>query len=440
MKNLTLAFLTALLLAPLAALQAAEPDSSHPKWDLPALSKVPTLEQAQEAKVDDVQSFYVEGLPCKGKATRFYAYIGLPKDVPGKVPAVVLVHGGGGTAYAGWVKYWNAKGYAAIAMDNEGQVPFDDSKTMVVAPNSPRPKSHWQTIDSLHLAWAGGPQRTGTFQDFDLPTEDQWMYHAVASTIRSVSLLASRPEVDANRIGIVGISWGSVICSVVGALDSRLAFVVPQYIGGHLDLGNVWYETLQKNPVSKRWDPANFYPNPQNKAQWLWINGINDKYGLPTMTTRSWRETGPSSWMTFLPTQGHGHLWTETGRNAVSEIYAFADSVTKGTSPLSRIITTNWGADEVTLTWVARKPVVRAQVCYTTADIPLIMIAGETRKDWEHVKYTVDDIPVIPPTTSAPDGAVQASFVLPTGMKAGFVNLIDERGLTVSCDFLDRQP
>ncbi|MEI6715383.1 MAG: acetylxylan esterase [Verrucomicrobiota bacterium] len=431
-------FCTFLFLVPLVSL-VAEPDSSHPKWDLSVLTKAPTLEEAQQARVDGVQSFFVEGLPYKGRPTRFYAYVGFPKDVSGKVPAIVLTHGGGGTAFSEWVKYWNAKGYAAIAMDNEGQVPVDDSKTLELPPNSPRPKSHWQTIDSLHLPWAGGPQRKGTFEDFDQPQEDQWMYHAVANTIRSVSYLASRPEVDASRIGIVGISWGSVICSVVGGVDLRLAFVVPQYIGGHLDQGNVWYAALQQNPVSKRWDPANFYPNPQNKAQWLWINGTNDKYGLPTMTTRSWRETGPNSWMTLLPTQGHGHLWTESGKNAVSEIYAFADSVTKGTPPLARILSTKLGQDEVTLTWAAVKPVVRAQLCYTTSEVPLITVAGEQRKDWEHVKYAVDEIS-LPAVKPAADGAVQASFGLPAGMKAGFVNLIDERGLSVSCEFLQVAP
>ena len=31
-----------------------------------------------------------------------------------KVPGMVLVHGGGGTAFASWVKRWNDRGYAAM--------------------------------------------------------------------------------------------------------------------------------------------------------------------------------------------------------------------------------------------------------------------------------------------------------------------------------------
>lgn len=42
---------------------------------------------------------------------------------------------------------------------------------------------------------------------------------------------------------------------------------------------------------------------------------------------------------------------------------------------------------------------------------------------------------------SSPTGASkQAVFPLPAGMTAGFVNLIDARDLSVSCEFLEIQP
>ncbi|RFC45456.1 MAG: Cephalosporin-C deacetylase [Verrucomicrobia bacterium] len=421
----------AFFLVPIAALHADSPI----KWDLSTLSKAPSTEAAKEANVDGLQSLYVEGLPYQGKPTRFFAYLGFPKNGSGKFPAVVLAHGGGGSAFAEWVKYWNSKGYAAIALDNEGQIPL---KTEVNA-NTPQIAPHWITINSLNLSWQGGPQRYGTFADFSVPLEDQWMYHAVANTIRAVSLLAARPEIDASRIGIVGISWGSVICSTVAGVDERLAFVVPQYIGGHLDMGNVWSGYMNDNPATKLWDPANFYPNPKSKAQWLWINGINDKYGVPTMTTRSWKETGPNSWMSLLPTQGHGHQWKETGKQAVSEIYAFADSVTRGTAPLARITKTTLGKGELTLNWKNVTPLAKAQICFTTDPIPPITVSGEPRKDWEHVKYIVSDLQVPIPTPWA-DGTQQASFPLPAGFVAGFINLVDERGLSVSSEFQQAQP
>jgi hypothetical protein len=36
---------------------------------------------------------------------------------------MVLIHGGGGTAFADWVRLWTGRGYAAIAMDLCGCVP-----------------------------------------------------------------------------------------------------------------------------------------------------------------------------------------------------------------------------------------------------------------------------------------------------------------------------
>jgi len=64
-----------------------------------------------------------------------------PRETKEKVPAVVLVHGGGGTAFADWVKMWTACGYAAIAVDLEGQIPTRDAtgKAWIRTATLPRP-------------------------------------------------------------------------------------------------------------------------------------------------------------------------------------------------------------------------------------------------------------------------------------------------------------
>lgn len=433
--------LTCLLFLSLFVLQtvALEP----PRWDRELLAIAPLATEASEGQVAGLQSFYLDGLPYQGRPTKFYAYFGLPSNASGKVPAVVLVHGGGGTAFADWVKYWNNKGYAALALDTEGHVPLkvEQGENVQRKPG----KSQWQTIESLDRGWTGqpardwGPKTAAGYADGELPAEEQWLYHAVANSVRSISWLSNRPEVDASRIGIVGISMGSIICSVAGGIDDRLAFVVPQYIGGNNDLGNVWYAGIKANPGVLEWDPANFYRKPKGRTRWLWINGINDKFGLPPMTSKSYRDTAPNSWMSLLPTQGHGHVWIENGKNAVREIYAFADSVTKGTPPLAHILRTTVGQSDVTLVWRAEVPVIRAQIWYTREMVPTIQIAGETRKDWEKVLYQVDDVG-LPPVTQLPDGSMQATWSLPADMKVGGVNLIDERDLTVSCTLLELQP
>ena len=90
-----------------------------PHWDLAVLGKPPATYPAAEPTAKDVKSLFYEGLSFQGKPTRVFAYYGAPKVTAGKkVSAMVLVHGGGGTAFDVWVRLWNSRGYAAIAMDS----------------------------------------------------------------------------------------------------------------------------------------------------------------------------------------------------------------------------------------------------------------------------------------------------------------------------------
>ena len=93
-------------------------------WDLVALSEPPKVEWSD--RESPVWSLYYEGEIYKGKPTRVFAYYASPatlgsEKVGGeKFPAVVLVHGGGGTAFKEWAELWAKRGYAAIAMDLAG--------------------------------------------------------------------------------------------------------------------------------------------------------------------------------------------------------------------------------------------------------------------------------------------------------------------------------
>jgi hypothetical protein len=421
------------------------PPDRLPSWDLPRLRQPPGTQPAAEAPVDGVQAIWIDTLPYQGKPTKAFAYLGMPAQPAGaddaqpadgsdtqpantqhKFPGVVLVHGGGGTAFADWVKTWTARGYAAIAVDLEGQIPKRDATGKA-----------WIRTDTLGAAWGGGPARHGhAFGDcFDRPFEEQWAYHAVADTLLAFSLLAARPKVDSSRIGLVGISWGSVVCSIAAGVDDRPAFVVPQYIGGFLNLDSGWCEFMKPRPQTWAWDPANFYGSlpATRKTQWLWINGANDAYGTPPMMNASRRATGPHSWMTISPTLGHGHIWAA---DQVGEIYAFADAVTKAASPLARITKTAWRPDAVDIAWTGGPAIVKARFVYATLPQPEMQFAPPgTRTDWPKVKYTVSEADIAPGAGETPN-AFTATLPRPTGMVTGWVNLVDDRGLAVSSELL----
>lgn len=96
-------------------------------WNIKQLADPPKVLAAPGFQEPGVRALFFEGLPWRGKPTRVFAWHGMPANRSlGKVPAVVLVHGAGGTAFADWVRRWNDRGYAAIAIDTCGRVPLTD--------------------------------------------------------------------------------------------------------------------------------------------------------------------------------------------------------------------------------------------------------------------------------------------------------------------------
>ena len=259
---------------------------------------------------EDLASIYFDALDWKGSPTKVYAWLGFPKDRTGKVPGVVLVHGGGGTAFRDWVKHWNNRGYAAISIAVEGQM---DRKV----------DGAWERHE-----WAG-PARSGIYHDSGQSFKDQWMYHAVADTILANSLLRSLPEVDANRVGIMGISWGGVITSTVIGIDNRFAFAIPTYGCGDLGTAeNQYGKALGGNSLYRGvWDPIlrlDRFTKPT-----LWFSWPGDKHFPMDKFAANYRAMPGEHMVTLVPRMGHGHgpAWKRP------ESYAFADSIVKEGKP-----------------------------------------------------------------------------------------------------------
>ena len=185
-------------------------------WDLDRLSQVPKWKETETASEPGMKGILYESIPYKENPVEVFAYYSAPKGrIPeGGWPAVVCVHGGGGTAFNEWVQKWNDHGFAAISMDLEGHIPVkseeNGKKRRISTPNP-------------------GPKRDGVFKDYALPLEQQWYYHAVAQTILANSLIRSFPEINSNRIGITGISWGGTLTSTIMGVDKRFKFAIPVY-------------------------------------------------------------------------------------------------------------------------------------------------------------------------------------------------------------------
>lgn len=268
------------------------------------------------AKDGGLEAIFFEGLPWKGGATRVFAWLGLPEDRGAKVPGIVLVHGGGGTAFREWVEKWTNRGYGAISIAVEGQT----DEAVEVPPGARR---SWK-----RHAWAG-PKRDGIYADSSEPLRDQWMYHAVADTVLANSLLRSLPEVDASRVGLMGISWGGVITSTVIGIDPRFAFAIPTYGCGHMfDSANRWGEALGDNRLYREvWDPMIRMDRVRTPVLWLSWPGDG---AFPLDSQAACYRTAPGPRMvSLIPGMGHSHRagWTPP------DSYAFADSVVRSGEP-----------------------------------------------------------------------------------------------------------
>jgi len=328
--------------------RAAEPgDRFTGPWDLAALKQVPPATWGEKSGL--VQEVYYEGEPLDGKPTRVFAYYGRPAEGDGPFPGMVLVHGGGGTAFAEWATLWAERGYAAIAMDLAGCGP-----------------------GRKRLA-DGGPDQGGDqkFADF---TDDRlghmWTYHAVAAVIRAHSVVASRAEVDADRIGITGISWGGYLTCLVTGVDDRLQVSVPVYGCGFLDENSAWLPRFEKMGPEKteRWvryfDPSRYLPGVSCPI--LFMNGTND-FAYPLDSYRkSYRRVPGRVDVRIEVRMRHSHPagW------APKEIGLYVDSVLAGGDPLPRLGPMETADGKATAVITSTVPVASGQLHYTTDSGP----------------------------------------------------------------------
>jgi dienelactone hydrolase len=345
---------------------------------------------------------FFEGLPWQGKPTRVFAWYGVPAGKNGaKVPAMVLVHGGGGTAFAAWVKLWNSRGYAAIAMDTCGAVPeFGSGKT---AYNPPRKRHEFS-----------GPAGWGGFDQLDLPEKDQWSYHAVADVILAHSLLRSMPGVDPKRIGLTGISWGGYLTTIAGSLDDRFRFAAPVYGCGHLGEDSAWLAQFAKMGAAKAkrwlelWDPSSYLHHA--KEPFLWVTGTNDfAYPFPSLQKSYRLPRGPRT-LAIRVRMPHGH---EPGV-APEEIHAFANSIINGQQPLARIQNQGRRGNDVWAAVRSAVPIQRAELNFT-----------KDKGRWQDRKWE---------TVAAKMDRRRVSATLPDGARVYYLNVFDERGMVVSSE------
>lgn len=283
------------------------------EFNLEKLYKCPEYRVVNEEK--GIKEIFYENEAYIGKKTEVFAYMGIPENIKTPVPAMVCIHGGGGKAFKEWVKLWNARGYAAIAMDLAGKGPDE-------TPHA-----------------ASGPDQTHEYK-FNVDVwGDIWTNHALCAVIRAHSIIRSLPEVDAERTGVTGISWGGYLTCCTSGVDKRFKFAVPVYGCGFLQDNSAeeWMNIFaDMTAEKKKWwhencDPSVYLKN--SEMPMLFVTGTNDfAYPLDSLRKSCLVTRGEAQSCISLE-MAHGHIpgWEPEG------IGLYADSILKGGIPFPSI-------------------------------------------------------------------------------------------------------
>ncbi|MCY2967116.1 MAG: alpha/beta fold hydrolase, partial [Planctomycetota bacterium] len=353
-------------------------------WNLDELKQTPAATFGERDGL--VQPVWYAGEPFENHATRVFAWYARPEGA-GPFPAMVLVHGGGGKAFREWAEHWAKRGYAAIAMDLAGN-----------GPNGRLPDAGPDQSDELK------------FRDFSPETvRDMWSYHAVADVLRAHSLLAAQPEVDRDRIGVTGISWGGYLTCIVAGIDDRLKVAVPVYGCGNLADNSVWVEPRFSKMTEEhrdRWvttfDPSKYLPGVSCPI--LFLNGTND-FAYPLDSYRKcYRLVDAPRTLSIIPRLPHGHIWT------FKEVDSFVDAAFKKAPTLPTLTELKLDSGIATAKVVSETPIKEVALHYTTDEGPW------QKREWKSVPAELKE------------GVILAK--LPAGKGLGFyLAAIDERGL-----------
>ncbi len=395
---LSLAIISAGQSTPPKSTNIIQPASSLPDttpWDLPHLSEPPQYQWSGQQS--PVWSLQYQGESYQGKPTHVFAYYASPATLNGQparagsLPAVILVHGGGGTAFNVWAELWAKRGYAAIAMDLSGYGP-----------------------DRKKLPDGGPALRDNViFGGIDQPIPDQWPYHAVANVILAHSLIRSFPEVDANRTAITGISWGGYLTSIVAGLDNRFKAAVPVYGCGFLYENSGWLHAFEEmTPQQKSrwitlWDPSCYIGS--TTIPIFFVNGTNDRFYRLDSYSKTYQlvKTNGNYRITVNMPHSHQAGW------APPEIGLFIDQYINEGLPLPIIAAPRLTNGQIKAEVQTRTTLTAATLHYTTGTIPINELT------WQSIPARIENQAIIAP-------------VPPQDAAIWFLTATDNRNATVS--------
>jgi dienelactone hydrolase len=307
-------------------------------WDFSKLKDAPKYEKVnfKDSKFPNLETIMFEGMAVEGKPAPVFAYVGYPQSpVPqGGFPSIVLVHGGGGTAFPRHVRFWNEKGFAVIALDWYNQRPIVNNNKVV-----------------KRVPLAGGKRQEHVV--------------IVGNVILCTSLLRTLPKVNPDKIALVGLSWGSWYGAMVASVDPRLKGVIEIYLGDR---------KTDKSFINGRFLHAARVPM-------YWVAGTNDRFATPESLQRAFDECPTIQNKSLVIELPHGD-----GGVTFESCVRMADYFLKGAPPLPKLGKAVLEKGIVTADILQEgKGIKYAVLCYTTSSKEKI----SHKRKWESVPAQV---------------------------------------------------
>lgn len=217
-----------------------------------------------------------------GKDVEIFAFFSYPQHAR-QLPAFIWNQGGLAQASTYWTEFGAKRGYAALCID----FPMPGYRST----------GSYPIVSGLELG--DDPKRAP-------------IYHGAVALLRAVSFLQSRSEVDGDKIGMAGSSWGGFYTTLMVGIDPRLKVGSCMFGSGRLDLGNLWWDgqgwdAKRDAAFRQRWrttlDPAVRLAD--RKTPIAWFTGTNDQfYWLPSVVASYEAAAGPKH-LALLPNWNH---------------------------------------------------------------------------------------------------------------------------------------
>jgi dienelactone hydrolase len=240
-----------------------------------AIDNVKPLEPKEEVvnEVDDHTQYRVEFNGVKGDRVPAFLYVPKRKGLKAPYPAILLQYGTGGNKKTNYIveigKQFVGRGYVVLTIDSPGQGERRKDKS---------------TLGALGLMGS------------------EAIFHYCGDYSRATDFLVSRSEVNKEKIGYVGISWGAITGITYVAYDPRIK-AMGSMVGGGNFVGIYTEELAEKiaKEGSKSSDPvchvARIAPRPL-----LFINVTKDQLIMKSWAESLHKAAGAGSKVVWLET------------------------------------------------------------------------------------------------------------------------------------------